>query len=75
MSNYKNEICQLFLQLADKKEKSMGLHISLATSEYPNLDFVSDKEFAHALKEYIRADESFEPNLEDYEDDSFDQDF
>lgn len=66
MNKYRAEIVQAIDSLAELEELSIGMHLELATQDYDKLDFVSDKELAHILKEYVRQQElSLPPKYEE----------
>lgn len=55
--NYRQEILQAMAEIATLTDKPIGIHLALATQEYSKIDFISDKEMAHVLKNYLRQEE------------------
>lgn len=74
-NHYFKEVMDTLKRLHDQyPNQPIGQHISLATSDYPNID-ITDKELSFALSKYeqeLELNESFSVNKldePDYEDD------
>src|SRR5699024_8051893 len=52
ISKYKKEIQEKLSKIARYKG-NFGLHLAMATQEYDELDFISDKEMCYLLDKYI----------------------
>lgn len=62
-TNYKLEAIAVLKQLANTyPNQLLSTHISLALSEYPNFDGISDKEFYFILEKY-RCEKELDMNI------------
>lgn len=70
MTDYRNDICQAVMEISKDKTKTMGLHFALAF-DGDRTDFLSEKEMAHRLREYIVLNQDIQPFNEDFEEEDY----